>query len=55
MSLTAIDLEKIVNSGLTTTIKKSEINFNQLFIEVDTDNLISVIFIEFPWFSIGFR
>jgi len=43
MSLTAIDLEKIVNSGLTTTIKKSEVNFNQLFIEVDTDNLISVI------------
>jgi len=43
MSFTVIDLEKIVNSGLTTTIKKSEINFNQLFIEVDTDNLISVI------------
>ena len=43
MSFTVIDLEKIVNSGLTTTIKKSEVNFNQLFIEVDTDNLISVI------------
>jgi NADH-quinone oxidoreductase subunit C len=43
MSLTTIDLERIVNSGLTTTIKRSEINFNQLFIEVEADNLISVI------------
>ena len=43
MSLTTIDLERIVNSGLTTTIKRSEINFNQLFIEIEADNLISVI------------
>jgi len=43
MSITVIDLEKAVNSGLTISIKKSEINFNQLFIEVDIENLISVI------------
>jgi len=43
MSTTLIDLEKAVNSGLTTTIKKSEINFDQLFIEVDVDNIISTI------------
>ena len=43
MSTTVIDLEKAVNSGLTTTIKKSEINFDQLFIEVDVDNIISTI------------
>jgi NADH-quinone oxidoreductase subunit C len=43
MPITIIDLEKIVNSGLTTTIKKSEINFDQLFIDVDVENLMSVI------------
>jgi len=43
MSVTVIDLEKTVNSGLSTNIKKSEINFNQLFITVDIENLISVI------------
>ena len=43
MLITVNDLEKTVNSGLTTTIKKSEINFGQLFIEVDLENLISVI------------
>ena len=43
MSITIIDLEKIVNSGLTTTIKKSEINFDQLFIDVDVENITSVI------------
>jgi len=43
MSITIIDLEKIVNSGLTTTIKKSEINFDQLFIDVDVENIMSVI------------
>jgi NADH-quinone oxidoreductase subunit C len=32
-----------VNSGLTTTIKKSEINFDQLFIDVDIENIISTI------------
>ena len=43
MSTTVIDLERTVNSGLTTTIKKSEINFDQLFIEVDIENIISTI------------
>ena len=43
MSITIFDLEKIVNSGLTTSIKKSEINFSQLFIDVKVENLISTI------------
>jgi NADH-quinone oxidoreductase subunit C len=43
MSTTVIDLERTVNSGLTTTIKKSEINFAQLFIDVDIENIISTI------------
>jgi len=43
MSTTVTDLERTVNSSLTTTIKKSEINFDQLFIDVDIENLISTI------------
>ena len=43
MSTTVTDLERTVNSGLTTTIKKSEINFAQLFIDVDIENIISTI------------
>ena len=43
MSATVNDLEKSVNSGLATTIKKSEINFDQLFIDVDVENLVSAI------------
>jgi len=43
MSTTVNDLEKTVNSGLTTTVKKSQINFDQLFIDVDIENLISTI------------
>ena len=43
MSTTVNDLEKTVNSGLTTTVKKSQINFDQLFIDVDIENLISSI------------
>ena len=43
MSATVNDLEKSVNSGLATTIKKSEINFDQLFIDVDIENLLSTI------------
>jgi len=43
MSTTVTDLERTVNSGLTTTIKKSEINFDQLFIGVNIENLISTI------------
>ena len=43
MPITVKDLERTVNSGLTTAVKKSEINFNQLFIYIDVENLISVI------------
>jgi len=43
MSITVNDLEKTVNSSLTTAVKKSEININQLYIDVEYDNLISVI------------
>jgi len=43
MSISLSDLEKIVNSTLTTSLKKSEIKFNQFFIEIDVENLISVI------------
>tara|TARA_B100000700_G_scaffold292452_1_gene352416 strand:- start:2583 stop:3182 length:600 start_codon:yes stop_codon:yes gene_type:complete len=43
MSITVNDLEKTVNSGLTTSIKKSEIKFSQLYIEVEAENLISTI------------
>ena len=37
------DLEKIINSSLTTSIKKSEIKFNQLFIYINIEDLISTI------------
>jgi len=43
MSITVNDLERTVNSGLTTAVKKSEINFNQLFVDIEIDNLISTI------------
>jgi NADH-quinone oxidoreductase subunit C len=43
MSISIIDLEKIVNSGLTTSIKRSEINFDQLFLDIKIENLISTI------------
>ena len=39
MTITVSDLEKTVNSGLTTAIRKSEINFKQLYIEIDLENL----------------
>ena len=43
MSTTVNDLEQTVNSGLTTTVKKSQINLNQLFIDVDVEDVISTI------------
>ena len=43
MPITTTDLEKIVNSGLTTAVKKSEINFGQLYIDVELKNLVSTI------------
>ena len=36
------DLEKKVNSELTTKIKKTEIKRNKIYIEIDKDNLIDV-------------
>ena len=41
--MTLIDLEKTVNSILTTAIKRSSINYNQLFIDIEMENLISTI------------
>ena len=41
--MTVDDLANTVNSGLTTAVKRSEINFGQLFINIDIENLISVI------------
>ena len=38
-----IDLEKKINSELTTKINKSEIKHNQIFIEINKENLIDVI------------
>ena len=43
MSITVKELEQTVNSSLTTAIKKTDINFDQLFIDVDIEDLISVI------------
>ena len=43
MSMTVYDLEKTVNLGLATTLKTSKINFGQLFIEIDIENLYSTI------------
>ena len=43
MSTAINDLEKTVNSGLTTTVKKSQINFSQLFIDVNVEDIISTI------------
>ena len=37
------NLERVINSGLSTTVKRSEIKFDQLFIEVDIIDLVSAI------------
>ena len=37
MSFTVTDLEKTVNAGLSTSIKKSEIRFKQLYIEIEIE------------------
>ena len=37
-----IDLEKKINSELTTKINKSEIKHNQIYIEIDKEDLIDV-------------
>ena len=41
--MTVYDLEQTVNSGLTTAVKISKINFGQLFIEIDIEALYSTI------------
>ena len=43
MSTTVNDLERTVNSGLTTTVKKSKINFDQLYIDINVEDVISTI------------
>tara|TARA_B100000029_G_C17136090_1_gene800596 strand:+ start:45 stop:653 length:609 start_codon:yes stop_codon:yes gene_type:complete len=43
MSKTVSDLEKTINSDLSTAVKGSEINFGQLFINIDAEDLISTI------------
>ena len=43
MFITISDLEKIVNSGLTTNVIKSEINFGQLYLDIDVKDIISTI------------
>ena len=43
MPITVNDLERTVNSGLTTNVKKSVINFEQLFVDVNVENLTSTI------------
>ena len=43
MSTSLINLEKKVNSSLTTNIIKSKINFNQLYVEINIENIISTI------------
>ena len=43
MSTAISDLEKEVNSSLTTAVKKSQINFSQLFIDVNVEDIISTI------------
>ena len=43
MLINVHDLEKTVNSGLTTTIKRSDIKFGELFIYVNIEDLTSAI------------
>jgi len=43
MQTTVNDLEKTVNSSLATAIKKSEIKFNQLYIYINIEDIVSTI------------
>ena len=40
--ITLVDLEKKINSELTTKIKKSEIKHNQLYLNIDNEDLIDI-------------
>jgi len=43
MSTSLNDLEKAINSALTTAVKKSEINFDQLYIDINVEDIISTV------------
>ena len=43
MPITAHDLEKTINSSLATAVIKSEINFGQLYIDIDVENIVSTV------------
>ena len=43
MNLPIKDLEKTINSALATSIKKSDVKLNQLFVEINCEDLISTI------------
>jgi len=43
MSMTVYDLERTVNSGLAAKVKISKINFGQLFVGINIENLYSTI------------
>jgi hypothetical protein len=47
MSITVNDLERTVNAGLSTAVKKSDINFDQLCIEIGIHDLSSTILFVF--------
>ena len=38
-----IDLEKRINSELTTKINKTSIKHNQIYVEIDKEDLIDVV------------
>jgi NADH-quinone oxidoreductase subunit C len=40
--ITLIDLEKKINSELTTKIKKSDIKHNQLYLNTDSEDIIDI-------------
>ena len=40
--ISLIDLEKKINSELTTKIKKTQINHNQIYLEIEKEHLIDV-------------
>ena len=41
--LKLVDLEKKINSELTTKIRNSEIKHNQIYVEIEKDNLMEVV------------
>ena len=55
MNLKLNELEKLVNSELTSKIKKTTINFNELLIDTDEEELINVILFLFSHDKFKFR